>query len=176
MSIIEIHHKIMGVTGHRSNKVHWNGRSAYNKQVYDRLVRLAEAALKFYEPEMVYTGMALGFDQACAQACKNLEINYTAVIPHSDQSKLWPEHSRLYYDYLVSNATNQLTLATGPFHVHHMTDRNQYLVDHSQTFLALWDGSNGGTADCVRRATKKNIPIYNVWDKWIKNNYTGDTK
>jgi hypothetical protein len=38
--------------------------------------------------------------------------------------------------------------------------RNQTMVDYADAALFLWDGHSRGTADCIRRAKRKGIPIY----------------
>lgn len=43
--------------------------------------------------------------------------------------------------------------------------RNMWMVDHSDILIAYWDGSNGGTANCVRYAEKIRKPIKNIFGK-----------
>ena len=40
-----------------------------------------------------------------------------------------------------------------------MQTRNQYIVNISDQMLAIWDGSRGGTANCVDYAQKMQKPI-----------------
>ncbi|WP_188052008.1 hypothetical protein [Azospirillum sp. Sh1] len=49
-----------------------------------------------------------------------------------------------------------------------MNTRNEWMVDHSDRLLALWDGSQGGTANCVRYARGLGRPIDNLWSEWEK--------
>ena len=47
----------------------------------------------------------------------------------------------------------------GEYHPYKMQLRNQYMVDNSNIVLAVWNGSSGGTANCVRYARSKNKEI-----------------
>lgn len=59
---------ILAVTGHRPNKL-----GGYSKQAYRKLVKIAEVNLKKLNPDKVISGMALGWDQALAQAYDQLK-------------------------------------------------------------------------------------------------------
>jgi hypothetical protein len=45
--------------------------------------------------------MALGWDQAFAQACVDLEIPFVAAVPFHGQEKRWPRESQKYYNDLL---------------------------------------------------------------------------
>jgi hypothetical protein len=47
--------------------------------------------------------------------------------------------------------------------------RNEWIVDNVNLMLALWDGSKGGTYNCIQYCNKKNIPWVNLWDSWHEN-------
>jgi uncharacterized phage-like protein YoqJ len=51
-----------------------------------------------------------------------------------------------------------------------MQKRNEYIVDNSSLLLSLWDGTSGGTKNCLDYAKKKEIPWENIWDAWVKLN------
>lgn len=40
-----------------------------------------------------------------------------------------------------------------------MMARNRFMVDHADGILAVWDGSKGGTGNCVSYALKKGKPV-----------------
>jgi uncharacterized phage-like protein YoqJ len=44
-------------------------------------------------------------------------------------------------------------------------NRNIYLVDNCDIIFTNWDSSNGGTANTVKLAIKKNIPVVNIMEK-----------
>jgi uncharacterized phage-like protein YoqJ len=40
-----------------------------------------------------------------------------------------------------------------------MQDRNKWMVDHCDALVAIWNGTSGGTANCVKYALSVNKPI-----------------
>jgi nucleoside 2-deoxyribosyltransferase len=40
-----------------------------------------------------------------------------------------------------------------------MQDRNIWMVDHCDALIAVWDGTSGGTANCVGYAKRVGKPI-----------------
>lgn len=43
-----------------------------------------------------------------------------------------------------------------------MQKRNEYMVDNTETLMAVWNGTSGGTENCVKYAQKKNKDIIYV--------------
>lgn len=46
------------------------------------------------------------------------------------------------------------------------------MVDDCDSLLALWDGSSGGTKNCLDYARKKGKPYINLWDRFSGNTPT----
>ncbi|APW79708.1 GTP-binding domain [Pectobacterium phage PP99] len=149
---------ILSVTGHRPNKL-----GGYSIEAYSKLLVLATDQLSQLMPEKVLTGMALGWDTAIAEACFNLGIPFIACIPFRGQEKLWPQQSQDKYDNLVSNAAEVVIVSSGGYSASKMNKRNRYMVDNSDKVLALWDGTQGGTGNCVAYATIKNKTSINCY-------------
>ena len=42
------------------------------------------------------------------------------------------------------------------------------MVDNCTHVLAMWDGSEGGTANCVKYAQAVNKPIINLWSPFME--------
>lgn len=153
----------VAVTGHRPNKL--GG--------YDKMFKLKEFARECFEQYkdqigVVYTGMALGWDQAVALACVELEIPFIACVPFEGQEKMWPKSSQLNYQELCSKA-KEIVCVSGPgYSSWKMQLRNQYMVDSCDRLVAMWDGTEGGTKNCVDYADLKKIKIYNWYDGWTK--------
>ena len=150
-------------TGHRPNKL-----GGYGVHIQTRLVALAEAALAHYQPEHVISGMALGWDQALAQAAVNLGIPFVAAIPFVGQESRWPDESQQHYHSLLKEAHSTITLDQGPYSARLMQERNEYMVNKATHVLALWSGTHGGTGNCVAYAQSVEKPIINLWQSWIK--------
>jgi uncharacterized phage-like protein YoqJ len=155
---------IWTVTGHRPPKL-----GGYSDNVFTNLIHLAHDALIEHKIEYVITGMALGWDQAVAQACVLYDISFHAVIPCEDQASKWPDVSKIRWNQLIMRAETVHSMGT-VYTYNSMQDRNEYMVNKASNILALWDGSSSGTGNCIRYAEGKGIPITNLWDKWTGHN------
>ena len=133
--------KIMAVTGHRPEKV-----GGYSDEASKRLTTFAEEMLKFYKPEAVITGMALGWDQAVAEACRQLNIPFIAAIPFKGQESKWPRESQVHYRELLSCAKEVVEVCQPGYAAWKMQRRNEWMVCRATRVLALWNGTSGGTA------------------------------
>jgi len=49
-------------------------------------------------------------------------------------------------------ADGVVVVSEGGYSARNMQRRNEWMVDHSDKVLAVWDGSNGGTGNCVAYA------------------------
>lgn len=160
---------VISGTGHRPDKV---------KGPHERLVKLAEAALKKYQPTQVIAGMALGWDTALAEAAVNLGIPMVAAVPFRGQEILWSKEQQHHYNWLLSEAYYVAVLKEHPgvnqrgLIARYLQERNEYLVDNSHFMLALWDGSQGGTSNCLSYISQKGLKVgkhwTNLWKSWLK--------
>lgn len=159
---------IVAGTGHRPDKITMGGRNAYDAAVHARLVELAVAVLKQPRPKVVISGMALGWDTALADAAVELDIDLWAYIPFIGQEKRWPEASQAHYTRLLTLAEKVVVCSEGGYAAWKMQVRNKRMVDDCDRLLALWNGSDGGTANCVRYARERGRKIVNLWPSWMK--------
>ena len=111
--------------------------------------------------------MALGWDQALARATLELKIPFHAYIPFSGQETAWPSTSQNAYHALLDCASDLMICSPSGYSAQKMQIRNQRMVDDCTDILALWDGSSGGTANCIAYADGKK-PIHNLWLRWEK--------
>lgn len=150
---------IVAVTGHRPDKL---GGWYQPNPVYNFVVQGLHAAFTELKPSYVITGMALGVDQWAAEVCLNMGIPYVAAIPFEGQDSIWPPHARAKYAYLMKSANAAYVISPGPFEPKKMQLRNEWMVRECQTLVAVWDGSNGGTSNCVGFAQSIGRPIHFV--------------
>lgn len=154
---------IVAATGHRPEKV-----GGYSDAAFNHLVLLAKQHLRTERPREMIVGMALGWDQAVAQACVDLDIPYTAAVPFEGQEELWPVASRSKYKRLLTWAS-RVEIVTERYTMpvaRALQVRNEWMVDRCETVLALWDGTFGGTHNCILYAEKQRRPIVNLWEKF----------
>lgn len=155
---------IYSVTGHRPNKL-----GGYSDNVFSKLTRFAIWNLREVKPDEVITGMALGWDQAIAVACLELFIPFTATLPYPNYGENWPEQKQEFLKILVNNANKVIIVSDSKIYQHWlMQSRNEWMVDNSDVVLALWNGTDGGTKNCIKYAEKVNKPVVNFWDKWLE--------
>jgi hypothetical protein len=160
---------ILAGTGHRPNKL-----GGYGPQAHDRRVALAVAALKRHAPARVISGMALGWDTALAIAAVRLEIPFVAAVPFEGQESAWPSLSQAEYRRLLDRAAEVVHVCPPGYAAAKMQTRNEWMVDRCDLLLALWDGSPGGTANCVEYATlrgptvRRGVQVVNLWPSWAK--------
>jgi uncharacterized phage-like protein YoqJ len=107
------------------------------------------------KPEKCLSGMALGTDQYFASVCLKLRIPLVACIPFEGQEMAWPEVSQKTYRLLRKLASEEVIVSDGGYAAYKMQIRNEWMVDHCDKLIAVWDGSKGGTANCVEYA--KNV-------------------
>lgn len=111
--------------------------------------------------------MALGWDQALAEACVLEGYPFDAYVPFLGQESVWPKESQDHYKWLMSRADLIVYTCPPGYAAWKMQARNEKMVQAAEEVLALWNGTSGGTANCVTYAGKVGKPVVNVWDKWV---------
>lgn len=150
---------IVSATGHRPDKI-----GGYNSR-HD-LRNFARRVLEPMHPDGVVVGMALGWDTAVCEAAMDLSLPVTAAIPFVGQESMWPGRSQDLYRTLLQRCDKIVIVSPGGYENHKMQLRNEWMVDNSDIVLALWNGSTGGTANCLRYCRKIDKPFLNVWPLW----------
>lgn len=149
---------IITATGHRPNKL-----GGYGDDVRKRLRTVARNYLGLSLARMAVSGMALGWDQAFAEAALDLGIPFIAAVPFEGQDCQWPADARARYGWLLKQAEDVRVVSPGGYSAAKMQRRNVWMVNMADRVCALWDGSPGGTRNAVHHARSLNIPIDNVW-------------
>lgn len=156
--------KIAG-TGHRPDKL-----GGYDSRTYMMLYNTAYnwLAINRKDIEVVISGMALGWDQALAEAALDLKIPVIAAIPCYGQESKWPQKSKDKYKAILSRIKT-IHIVSPKYTSSCMQDRNVWMVDKATDILALYNGDyGGGTYNCIQYAQRKNKNIINLWDHFNK--------
>ena len=153
--------KILAGTGHRPDKL-----GGYGAGVSARLGDLARAAHTKYQPDEVISGMALGWDTALALAAIELGIPLTAAVPFEGQERKWRPEQQETFRAILARVTTLAIVSPGGYAVWKMQTRNEWMVDRATGLLALWNGSGGGTANCIEYARTCQVEIVNLWATW----------
>ena len=146
-------------TGHRPNKL-----GGYGAEVFGRLERKAYNWLHRHMPTKVISGGALGWDQALATAARNRGIDYVMALPFHGFEDRWPAASKAELYALQHLASDVVYVCEPGYAGWKMQKRNEWMVDNCNSVLALWDGSSGGTGNCVAYANKVGRPVINLWE------------
>lgn len=117
--------------------------------------------------------MALGWDQAIAEASVELGIPFLAALPFPGQECRWPDASQHQYRELLTKAAKVVIVSPGGFSPAAMQRRNEFMVDvaaHHPSgaglVLALWSGAPGGTSHCLSSAERQALPVINTWQSF----------
>lgn len=148
---------IAAFTGHRPDKL---GGYKLPNPTYVHVCQKIEKALKELKPEKVISGMALGVDQWAANIAHRLSIPFIAAVPFEGQEKAWPIQSQETFHKLIKLACERVIVSPGGYSAHKMQIRNAWMVDHCDILIAIWDGSQGGTGNCVNYAKSIGKEIY----------------
>lgn len=151
----------MAATGHRPDKL-----GGYGDAVYERLLSLAMRSIESIGPNLVIAGGALGWDTAIAEASYLLKVPYKVYVPFAGQESKWPASAQKFYRALLREASEVVECSEPGYSVAKMHVRNHRMVDDCDVLLALWDGSDGGTASAVRYAKTVGRETINVWEQW----------
>jgi uncharacterized phage-like protein YoqJ len=141
----------VAVTGHRPDKI--GGYSALDPQRC-WIKQQLRAYLLESDPAYTISGMALGVDQDWAQVSVDLGIPFVAAIPFVGQEGKWPTNSRAAYHTLLARAQRIVIVSPGGYASWKMQTRNEWMVDHCGRLVAVWDGTAGGTGNCVAYAQR----------------------
>lgn len=130
------------------------------RQLTDTLCQLHDDSLNL----TAISGMALGFDTWAAETCIQLGIPFIAAIPFAGQQRMWSPEQQLHYAELLSRAQSQHVVCPGGYEPRKMQIRNVWMVDNSDCLLACWNGSPGGTKNCIdyAKVKKKDIIYLNL--------------
>lgn len=153
--------RILAGTGHRPNKLgnEYNLEGPYSKFLRENILKCFE----ILKPRKIISGMALGLDQLLALIALENNLKVIAAIPCDNQDSKWPDKSKKLYHAILNNSlVTKKVVSPGPYHISKMQTRNIWMTDNSDALIAAWDGSDGGTANCVRYAESRNKLIYRV--------------
>lgn len=147
----------MMVTGPRPDKLGWEYHMSgpYSQALIWRF----KLILGHYKPVLGISGGALGVDLIFAFACLEMGIKVLLAIPFEGHGDTWAQESVAYYKLIAENPlTTTYVVTAGPYANWKYQVRNEWMVDKLKTgdyATVVWDGSPGGTANCVKYLEQK---------------------
>lgn len=117
--------------------------------------------------ECFITGMALGVDTWAGEIVLEFqkefpEVRLICAVPFAGQERMWPLQAKKRYWNLIDNASEVEIVSEGDYSREKMQVRNEWMVDNSAVVISVWDGTNGGTANCVRYAKSQKVKIWPI--------------
>jgi uncharacterized phage-like protein YoqJ len=145
---------IVAGTGHRPEKLSTAQHRGYSIEARQLLESFVESIVRELRPSFVVSGMAQGYDMALAEAAVRCGVPFTAAIPFGGQEAQWPQEARERYAALLKKAHTIKLVTEGGYAAWKFQRRNEVLVHSCDLLIALWDGGDGGTTNCIRYAEK----------------------
>jgi uncharacterized phage-like protein YoqJ len=149
----------LAVTGHRPPKI---GGYNTNSTLRHKVREAIKQKIELIKPDYGISGMALGVDQDFAQICIDLKIPFIAAIPFTGQESVWQQQDKDTYNKLLEQAHAKEIVSLGGYAAWKLQKRNEWMVHQCHELLAIWDGSSGGTANCVAFAEKVGRTIHRI--------------
>lgn len=160
-------------TGHRPDKL--GGYNENNQTAKDVKSALMAQILKFIEEGFTefIAGGALGTDTWAAEAVIEARkshpgVKLTIARPFPSQDSKWFQESKDRFKAFCEAADKVVDVSPDPYTIQKMQTRNEWMVDNADVVLAIWDGSSGGTGNCVRYAKKRSKRIVAINPNTLK--------
>lgn len=152
-------------TGHRPDKI--GGYKLDNPmylKIKTELVSQIDMHFQVHGKQLcLVTGGALGVDQMVARIALEMGIPYVICVPHQGHGSNWPLDAQELYEHLKANARTVKLVTDAPYSPQALQIRNQFMVDGSEELIAVYDGSTGGTANCIQYAQSVGKQITTIW-------------
>lgn len=149
-------------TGHRPNKLGgYNENNPIIQHVREQLALYIDSAIQQGVTTFI-SGMALGVDQLAAQLVLDTSATLVAAVPFEGQESNWPIQSQRKFTELLSRCHHIEYVCEHGYEVWKMQKRNEWMVDNSHLVIAVWDGTSGGTGNCVKYAEKVGRTIWRI--------------
>ena len=139
--------------------------TAYSSPVYTQQAYQSVHYLLIQEENITafVSGMALGTDMIAAEIVLKLkrkfrDITLIAILPCRTQAARWNKEAVVRYEDILTKCDKVIVLQE-EYSPNCMNKRNLYMVEHSDCVIAVWSGAEGGTANTIRFATKKHLPV-----------------
>lgn len=150
---------IIAFTGHRPDKI---GGYKLPNPTYIHICQQIDKALREFNPSKVIVGGALGIDSWAAMIAYKLKIPYLLAIPFEGQELKWPEESQKTYRLLRKLASEEVIVSPGGYAIDKMQVRNKFMCDSCDKLIAIWNGTRGGTANCINYAKSIGRDIFYI--------------
>ena len=137
----------IAVTGHRPDK-----RGGYRNDPAHKAIRRHMRDFLEQAPggELVLiSGGALGIDQFWMEVGLHLKLPVLAALPFEGYDSKWPDFSRQKYQKLLDKCDEVKYICEPGYNPGKLQIRNEWMVDNCDVLAAYYNGSPGGTKNCL---------------------------
>lgn len=145
----------IALTGHRPEKL--DGYNLYTPFYIELAKQLRSIVLGYLSAGKkvhMITGMALGADTLWALVGLKLKqqgysVTLEAAIPCAEHYSRWKKEDQDRWHDIVKKADKVTYVSNKPYKGYLMQKRNEYMVDQCDALISVWDGTEGGTKNCL---------------------------
>lgn len=154
-------------TGHRPEKLGGYEPNPIQDWVRDRLANVIHRAITGRYRHFICGG-ALGVDWIAASEVIELSqdregVALTLALPFKGYNSKWPQRTIERFEIEIEAQVDKVHYVCEPgYAAWKLQKRNEWMVDKSKVVVAVWDGSEGGTANAYRYAESKKRDIYRI--------------
>lgn len=145
----------IGVTGHQERiGIDWKWVEATVRYELSKLRPI----------EALWSSLAIGSDQLCAEVAIGLDIAVVAVVPTEGYERFFENEGLANYRRLVSRSS-MIQLAWKGAPERSFLEAGKYIVDQTDLLVAVWDGQPGeagGTAEVVEHARSRGRGVVHI--------------
>jgi uncharacterized phage-like protein YoqJ len=174
----ELYNHTACFTGHRPDKLGgYDMKNPVILKLKEKLLEVIEKLIKEEGINRFISGGALGADQVAFWCVHILQKKYPEIknivaIPFAKQDALWNQEQKYWYQKMLKLADEIIYVdeeyqrdketPIGEYSSKKLQIRNEYMVDNSRIVVAVYDGSKGGTSNCLWYARHLGRTIYRL--------------
>lgn len=171
--------KTVSFTGHRPDKLFgtYEINNDRAKLLMSELMKVIEQLIQEKNVTRFVSGGALGTDQLAFMAVHQMKKKYPTIenilaVPFANQAAVWKKETDIKrYEKIKQLADTTVyvdeidhynvdkKVEIGEYSARKLQLRNIYMVDQSDIVVAVFDGTEGGTKNCLNYAVKKEKEI-----------------
>lgn len=147
----------IALTGHRPQKIgqppEWLGQGPASDYIRREILKFLVEQNKKGNKLTLISGMALGCDLIFADIAVRANLPLIAAIPFEGQSRVWSKENQIIYNKILEYPKcTKHVVCDGGYSAKAMQVRNEWMVDNCDMLIAVYDGTSGGTGNCVKYA------------------------
>jgi uncharacterized phage-like protein YoqJ len=169
----ELISKTVGFTGHRPSKTsnNYSLKHPMSIKINQVLTPIIEDLIESQGITRFISGGALGFDQIAFWTVQRMKVKHPEIknilsIPFVNQPSKWTDKESLHFYNKMMEIADEIIyvdelpeytikgVPVGHYHIAKMQKRNEHMVNNSRIMVSLYDGSTGGTGNCVNYLRK----------------------